>query len=118
MDKTGREAAAQAEPFAAQGPGPEPSATHVLIVLDLLKRLDLPQGLVGDAILQPPQGHLLEGHDLPGLCGTERDTAVHPRLEKRVRRRGGRRRGGGKRPHPVREGREVQPGPQLMAAQR
>ena len=101
MDKAGREAAAQAEP----------SATHVLIVLDLLKRLDLPQGLVGDAILQPPQGHLLEGHDLPGLCGTERDTAVHPRLEKGVRRRGGSRR-------PVREGREVQPGPQLMAAQR
>jgi hypothetical protein len=33
----------------------------------LLQSLDLPQGLIGDAILQPPQGHLLEGNDLTSL---------------------------------------------------
>lgn len=44
-----------------------PSLTHILIVLDLLQGLDLPQGLVGDAILQPPQSHLLESNDLSSL---------------------------------------------------
>lgn len=48
----------------------EPRPTHVLIVLDLLQGLDLPQGLVGDAILQAPQGHLLERHDLSSLRDT------------------------------------------------
>ena len=47
------------------------SPTHILTVFDLLQGLDLPQDLVGDAILQPPQGHLLEGNDLSSLFVTE-----------------------------------------------
>lgn len=39
----------------------------MLVVLDLLQGLDLPQSLVGDAVLQPPQGHFLQGHRLSGL---------------------------------------------------
>lgn len=46
--------------------------TYILIVLDFLQSLDLPQRLVGDAILQPTQRHLLEGHDLASLHRKER----------------------------------------------
>lgn len=31
--------------------------THMLVVLNLLQGLDLPQSLVGDAILQPPESN-------------------------------------------------------------
>lgn len=31
-----------------------PSPTHILIVLHLLQSLNLPQGLVREAVLQPP----------------------------------------------------------------
>lgn len=51
-------------------PGPvsqTPSPTHIGIVLHLLQGLDLPQGLAGDAVLQPAQRHLLEGNDLSSL---------------------------------------------------
>lgn len=50
---------------------PKPSPTHILTVLDLLQSLDFPEGLVRNTILQPPQGHLLEGNNLASLCRKE-----------------------------------------------
>lgn len=42
----------------------------MLVVLDLLQGLDLPEGLVGDAVLQPPQSHFLQSHRLSCLSET------------------------------------------------
>lgn len=72
MNESGREAAVL-EPAArlvlpSPACPPEPSPTHILTVLDLLQSLDFPEGLVRNTILQPPQGHLLEGNDLASLC--------------------------------------------------
>lgn len=43
------------------------TVTHVWVVLHLLQSLDLPQRLVGDAVLQPSQSHLLQRHRLASL---------------------------------------------------
>lgn len=45
---------------------PDPG-THMLVVLNLLQGLDLPQSLVGDTVLQPPQSHFLQSHRLSCL---------------------------------------------------
>lgn len=72
MNESGREAAVSEPAACLVHPSPpEPSPTHILTVLDLLQSLDFPEGLVRNTILQPPQGHLLEGNDLASLCRKE-----------------------------------------------